>query len=90
MSNKTIHELKTDILFYGAVACGNKTFEIRKDDRNFQVGDILHLQEYRPLEGKYTGNSLKMVITYILSYAPYYGLKPGYVIMGIKPYKEEN
>lgn len=40
------HTLKTIQPYFGEVESGNKNFEVRKDDRNFQKGDILFLQEY--------------------------------------------
>lgn len=39
------HELKTDPAVFDAVARGDKTHEIRLNDRNFQVGDNLLLRE---------------------------------------------
>ncbi|WP_212746597.1 DUF3850 domain-containing protein [Lactococcus raffinolactis] len=38
-----IHELKLDTEFFDDVKLGKKNFEIRKNDRNFEVGDTLHL-----------------------------------------------
>ena len=43
-----IHELKTWPEFFDAVDRGEKTFEVRLDDRGFQVGDTLRLQRFRP------------------------------------------
>lgn len=40
-----VHELKTDAPVFQAVHEGKKNFEIRKNDRNFQVGDELWLKE---------------------------------------------
>ena len=55
----TIHKLKLNAAHYDDSASGIKTFEIRKNDRNFKVGDILELREYvwSNLEkrGAYTG-----------------------------------
>ena len=39
------HELKTDPQVFDDVVSGRKTFEIRKDDRGFEVGDLLKLRK---------------------------------------------
>lgn len=86
-----VHELKTDPEVFDDVVKGVKTFEIRKDDRGFKVGDSLHLRRTRysgndmkngnPLE--YTGESYTVVVTYILR-GPIYGLIDGWVIMSFR------
>ena len=60
-----------------------KTFEIRKDDRGFQVGDELLLREYRPEEKRYTGRQVLVAVTY-LTKGGQWGIPEGLVIMGIK------
>lgn len=82
------HQLKIRADFADRVLSGEKTFEIRKNDRDFQRGDEIIFQvvwlsgsayevcEEHPLDGKaYT-------ITYVLSG---WGLKEDYVALGIKP-----
>lgn len=78
------HELKILPQYYKEIISQRKTFEIRKDDRNFQVGDRLFLREW---DGeKYTGRLTRnREITYILRDAEKYGLKEGYCILGIQP-----
>lgn len=39
-----LHELKTYPKYFQETIEGNKLFEIRKNDRNFQVGDVLLLK----------------------------------------------
>jgi ASC-1-like (ASCH) protein len=71
-----IHELKILPQYFKEVKEGNKTFELRKNDRGFEVGDTLVLEEYE--NGHYTGENIKKEISYILADAQFYGLKEGY------------
>lgn len=75
----TIHNLKIEPQYYDALLLGIKSFEIRKNDRDFKVGDILKLSEYK--DGYYTGGSYRAKIIYITDYAQ----QEGYVVMGIEP-----
>jgi len=43
-----IHELKTWPGYFERIVNGSKTFEIRRNDRGFQAGDVLRLREYEP------------------------------------------
>jgi hypothetical protein len=67
------HELKLSEDFFPYVVNGFKKFEVRKDDRSFKVGDILHLKEISstpttgPMGGLYTGQSVKALVLYKLS-----------------------
>lgn len=75
-----VHELKILPEYYDAVRCGDKRFEIRKNDRNFHTGDILRLKEW---DGeKYTGEELDAVVRWIL-FDWQDAIKPGYCIMSI-------
>lgn len=64
---------------------GSKTFELRYNDRNFQVGDSLLLMEYDKENKKYLNREFKVRITYVLDNSVFDALKDGYVIMGLKP-----
>jgi hypothetical protein len=77
------HALKCWPEYFAAIAIGRKQFELRKDDRPFELGDTVLLQEYLPESEKYTGKELKFEISYVLRNAPKMGLKPGYCILGI-------
>ena len=72
------HHLKILPEYFLQVAIGNKTFELRKNDRDFKVGDIIFLEEW---DNEYTGRVLELEITYILS--NFKGLEEGYVILSV-------
>lgn len=76
------HELKCHPGPFRAVRNRIKTFEIRKNDRNFQMGDTLILREYDPRKGVYTGEGVMRAITYILE-GGQYGLQEGYIAMAL-------
>ena len=80
-----VHDLKILPEYFRAVKSGEKTFEVRFNDRNFQKGDVLHLREWDGNE--YTGKSIFVEVTYILDNPSY--CKDGYVIMAISN-KEDN
>ena len=76
----TVHELKIEPVYYCQVAAGTKSFELRKDDREYKRGDELILREYH--DGTYTGRHIRRKVRYILRDCPEYGLSPGYCILG--------
>jgi hypothetical protein len=84
----TEHHLKTLPEYFEAVRKGVKTFEVRKFDRLFRVGDILILNEYDPIDG-HTGEFEVRQITYILD-GGQFGLEEGYCILAMQPYKLED
>lgn len=80
-SKRKIHELKILPKYFEEVMNLNKKFELRKDDRGYQVGDFVLLKEFE--NGLYTGReSHCLKITYILRNCPEYGLEDGYCIFG--------
>jgi ASC-1-like (ASCH) protein len=66
------HNLKIAKEYFEAVDEGLKTFEIRNNDRNFQIDDIVNLEEINQ-DATYTGRKVKGRITYITNYAQKYG-----------------
>lgn len=79
-SNMT-HDLKILPEYFIAVALDQKTFEIRKNDRGYRVGDCLVLKEWNGQE--FTGRNIVRYVSYIL-YDWQAGLKDGYCIMSLK------
>ena len=60
-----IHELKILPEYFEAVKNKTKKFEVRKNDRDFNVGDTLMLLEWK--DNQYTGRFLIAETTYILN-----------------------
>jgi len=61
-----MHRLKTLPQYFREIENGNKTFELRLNDRNFQLGDMLILQEYNLDKDELTGNQIMRIISYIM------------------------
>ena len=60
------HRLKTWPCYFEEVISGRKSFEVRKNDRDFRTGDLLELVEWDPYTGSFTGRQCQREITYIL------------------------
>lgn len=96
---ETEHILKCWPAYFDAVARGEKTFEIRRDDRGFQRGDILVLQRtkdsdrmsvewdafHEPALGqrKRARHELRVRVKWILT-GGQFGVEPGFVCMAIE------
>ena len=78
------HILKTWPSFFKAIRSGAKKFEIRKNDRDFRLGDHLLLREYDPEAKKYTHWKMLVYVTYIMHGPAFGGLAEGWCIMGIE------
>lgn len=82
------HDLKVWPGFFDAIDAGEKPFEVRKNDRGYQVGDTLRLREYAPGPDEYTGREIERTVSYLISgdtvegYA--FGLRAGFVVMGLR------
>lgn len=85
----TIHELKTVAPFYEAVQYEQKTFEVRRNDRDFKVGDQLWLREWVPASNEHTGRNVLRDVTYVLTHAEFPGVAEGYVVMGLRTLEYE-
>lgn len=76
---KTI-TVKTWPVWFDLTITRKKDFEIRKDDRDYQEGDILRQREFDPEKQEYSGRVAVSRITCALRNLP--GLMPGYVLIG--------
>lgn len=80
------HELKTWPRYFDLVRKGEKTFEVRKNDRSFTVGDTLVLREWdrsATPEPAYTGRVTEKVVTYMM-HGGDFGIDPDFVVMAIR------
>lgn len=90
------HELKVHPEHFENVRLGMKPFELRKNDRDFKMGDTLWLREYEPggrykdgnpesggasIKG-YTGRELKDILITLVLDNPQF-LQPGFVALGL-------
>jgi hypothetical protein len=78
------HKVKVWPPFFEAVLSGDKTFEVRKDDRDYRVGDSLLLCEWSPDADAYTGLFANFRIVYKLD-GGQFGIEKGYCCLGIAP-----
>ena len=85
------HKLKCWPEYFSALLDGTKTFEVRKHDRGFEVGDVLWLCEWEtgdPGQGfGYTGREVRRRVTFILV-GEEFGIQDGYCVMSLTPVAE--
>jgi len=76
---RCIHDLKCQQSFFQKIWDGDKTFEIRKNDRDYREADVLRLNEVKGLGDCYTGRKIWARVVYLTDFEQ----RPGYVVMGI-------
>ncbi|MEX5908516.1 DUF3850 domain-containing protein [Citrobacter portucalensis] len=76
-----IHHLKIYPEHFSAVCTGIKRAELRKNDRDFKVGDTLHLMETPKGSCNPTGEFINTVVTHIADVGEWL---PGYVMLSIE------
>lgn len=77
------HELKIHPQPFMAIMSGEKTYEIRKNDRAYQVGDTLHLNEWEPTSKTYTGRSVVAKVTH-MTQGGNWGLPDDMCVLAVK------
>ena len=82
-----IHDLKIEEQYYIDVCSGKKTFELRKNDRDYQVGDYVIFNVIK--EGGIYQTQDIYKITYVLKDVEKYGLNKEYCIFSLKKMLEE-
>lgn len=88
----TEHELKCWPVYFDAIRRGEKNFEVRRDDRGFQKGDVLKLCRTRENDhytieyhgiGMEPAYIIRKRIAYILT-GGQLGIEAGYVVMALE------
>lgn len=77
-----IHDLKCEPTHFQESARGFKRFEVRRDDRGFEIGDSIRLREWLPGSETYTGLEMVARVNYILR--GHAGLADGFVVLGVE------
>ena len=73
------HKLKLAKMFFNDMQTGRKPLDLQKNDREYQLGDVI---EYREMDnGEPTGRVIEKEITYILE--GFAGLKEDYCILAL-------
>lgn len=68
---------------FEAVWSGRKTYEIRRNDRDYQVGDVLELFEWDPQARMYLGRSIAATVKY-MTRGGGWGLPAEICVLGIR------
>jgi len=61
----TTHDIKCQPDQFAALLNGSKRFEFRRNDRNYKVGDLLTVREYRIGSNTYTDRAATFEVLYI-------------------------
>ncbi len=80
MRERMMHFLKIRPRYFEAIKKGLKTFEVRYNDRDYSVGDLLCLRVWSGKE--FTDESVTVEVIYVLY--EFEGLMPNYVVLGFK------
>jgi len=81
------HVLKVLSCYFEDIWEGDKSFEVRVNDRNYVIEDTLFLKECGK-NGNFTNRTLTCKINYILSLNALEGLeKSNYVVLGLKDFR---
>ena len=77
------HELTSWPSQFQAMWTGLKRAEFRRDDRGYQIGDLLQLREWDPERSQYTGFRLTARVTHLVR-GPEFEVPRGFVVLSIE------
>ena len=62
-----VHRVKSWPQYFKPIMAGLRTHELRRNDRDYDVGDFMILEEFDPITKQYTGDVLEVEITAMTS-----------------------
>lgn len=79
------HRIKLNPIYFDRIISGQKTFEVRKNDRDYQVGDRLSMYPYHGPGVKFSHpgmeeRNIEAEVTYISTFEQ----QNSYCVLGIK------
>ena len=77
-----IHKIKIHLPYFSVVGAGTKRYELRKNDRDYHVGDKLVLCEFNPDTKEYSGREIEADIIYMTP-GGIFGLPDDMCILGL-------
>lgn len=89
-----IHQIKLVQPYVDAVYKGFKTFEVRKNDRHYKIGDlvdfipVMKTKEGEIIPIKHPITNKRYVISYVLNGGDY-GIDKDYVVFAIRPHSNK-
>jgi len=83
---KRIHIIKALSQYFRATRNGKKPFEVRLNDRDYRIGDMLKIRESDE-QGYFLGRTIICRINYILNLDVLAGLEDSnYVVLGLEDF----
>lgn len=68
-TERRVHHLKAWPEFFQKLKTREKNFEVRRNDRDYRVGDTLFIREWDPREETFTGEEpIAAEVTYVLGF----------------------
>lgn len=74
-------DLKCENPYFSHIWNGDKEFEVRKNDRNYHLHQLVRLKEYNRNANTYTGRTILVLIKHIL-HGGQFGIDTGYCVFG--------
>ena len=85
-----MHDIKCWPMHYDRLIDGSKRFEVRKNDRDYQVGDKLWIREWDPKAREYTERDIVFLISYIMSpHSCMAAMQSDFVILSLNEVSDE-